>query len=182
MRLDLKPVGSDAAPHPRPVCPKSHFVLYQGSSRRMKSPGCACSSGPRTTAPQSRRAAHTVLLAKIREYEQAKPAELAFHLLKALWEVQSDLVEWRRCAEASLICYEKALASRPQAAPIDATDVLQAELSRRLSRFDSAQRNLDSLFARPCQPDTLLRQILEYERKVVLEADRFPHEIPRADQ
>jgi hypothetical protein len=60
--------------------------------------------------------------------------------------------------------------------------VLRVELSRRLGRFDSALRNMDSLFARPSQPDTLLRQILDYERQLILDADRSPREIPHEDQ
>lgn len=181
MGLDLEPVGSDASPHPLPVCPKDHFVLYKKGFTKDEVARMRVLVRTADYRAAIKEGSTYLLLAKIREHEQAKPDEIAFHLLKASWEVEGDSVKWQRCAEACLTWYEKVLSSRPRTAPVDAADLLWVELPRRLGRFDTAQRNLDSLFARLSQPDSLMRYVLEYERKLILEADRFPHEIQRQD-
>ncbi len=182
LRLDLKPVGSDAAPHPLPVCPRDHFVLYKDDLTKAEVAKMRALVGTTGYRAAVKEGSAYVLLARILEERKAEPGAVAFALLKASWEVEGDSLKWRRCATASLEWYEKVLATRPSSAPIDAANVVRVELLRRLGRFDLAQGAADSLLARQPQPDAPLPQILEYERRLILSADRDPHEIPRGDE
>src|SRR5262245_41634720 len=147
VRLDLKPVGTDVAPYPYPVCPGNGFVIFQ--SEFSDAELAAIRSIVVSDEFKAYRREHTdrAVVAYVKQRLGADDFDVAFSYLQASWEAERDrpqLVDRYRA-----LALEKFDAAREHGR-LDEDDwwtaaVMGAELTRLAGDFAAAEARLRDL-------------------------------------
>jgi hypothetical protein len=147
VRLDLKPLGTDVAPYPYPVCPGNGFVIYQSEFSDAELAAIrSIVAGDEFKAYRREHTDHAVV-AHVKQRLGADDFDVASSFLLASWEAERDrpqLVEQYRA-----LALEKFDAARERG-QLDEDDwwtaaVMGAELTRLAGDFAAAEARLRDL-------------------------------------
>jgi hypothetical protein len=182
MRLDLKPLGHIPSPWRLAQCPSCGFVLYK---KEFNDSECVqLREIMQTTAyHDARKLASTYYcLAQIYRSLGRKDFEIAWTLIQASWQVESDSARYTACVVQALTflarVVEKEVTPKTfqQEMSIPSDGVIAAylcvELHRISGRFDRARAYLDKL--RPVKGEDVagFNKMVQCQRKLVANRDR----------
>ncbi|MDP2867162.1 MAG: hypothetical protein Q8O90_13055 [Elusimicrobiota bacterium] len=175
--LDFRPLGAILTPSPLPVCQECGFVVLASSaSSRNLTAWRATAASPEYSAIKSRSAHYrkAFLYGKLGFGDRGDVGGL---YLKASWEEEEEPAKVKEDLELALANFDAYLAEAAEnSVEWGFTHYLRAELLRRLSRFDEAERALARLRGIKF-PGTGLGRFIKYQRKLCLRKDPAPRGI-----
>ncbi len=190
MMLDGRPTGFLDSPWPVPVCPSCGMVLLRDSwtvDERQRLRVFVATDEYRSAIDSM---TSYYLAAILLEHLDAPCVTTARAYLKASWQEQGPLTffrlpgveppgrKYRLCAEKSLEDFDCHLALQ-DTLPQEETEILCAELERRLGRFEAASARLKRVLGSGTELPGSLQAIAEAEVELVALRDSLAHSVPR---
>jgi uncharacterized protein (DUF2225 family) len=177
MRLDLKPVGPEAAPFLLPDCPKCGFVVYKIPIPRAELAKCrAVVASPEYQKSLKRSSYYRAGLL----YENLGKADfsIANTYLKASWQEEADAARLKEDLEASLRYFKARAANEAdKSEEWENSKLLIGELLRRLGRFGEAKIHLEGLRNLKAFQKNFFGDIVDYELALCDKWDAGPHDM-----
>jgi hypothetical protein len=178
LNLDMKRVDS-FFPWPHAKCPGNGFVIYKSNL----TPAEIDKLRPFVLSEEYRAlsAIHSTyyLEAVLRRRLGEPPYDVAWALVQASWEVQSDPKRYKDYAREALATYDSIpMESLSNIRFRNLKRLISGELARRLGQFDSARDRFLSMRddAELSKPN--YQRVVEYQLKLVKAKDSGPHPIP----
>jgi hypothetical protein len=179
-QLDLKPIGAIISPWPLARCPSNGFVIYKEEF----SPKEIARLKKYVASPAYRalRKGNTnyYLAANLMEFMGDNTEVVAFALLKATWEVQTETKRYNLYAKEALAKYKQILTNPPSDKKKWATAQLVAgELERRLGQFAEAKKRFLDIRRNSDLKTYPYPEIITLQLKLIEARDSRPHQIPQ---
>ena len=179
MRLDLKPLGTTAAPWIIPKCPNCHFIVYDqdlidtDQELLLK---FVNSLEYQDIVPDN---STYFLLARLQEALGMDTYEIAHTYLKASWQVDTDRAKCGKYLEASLAKFQAYLAS-DKIIPHQyvMAEMVSGEIERRLGKFEQALSRFSRLQkSSEFSGSSTVMSIIDYQLELIGAKDSDPHDI-----
>ncbi|HMN51371.1 MAG: hypothetical protein KF794_06580 [Xanthobacteraceae bacterium] len=175
-RLDLKPVGALAAPHPLPVCPNG-FVMFK--QRFTQDEVAALTPVLLSPEYQAARKQHSTyyLAALLMEKNGVEPYQLAHVYLRASWQVEHDaspdrISLYRELAIARFDAFLKD--NKNHDTRWWTAAIVAAELERNLGRFEQSSARLAGLPVSELKPESPQARAIEQIKQLIAEKKSQP--------
>jgi hypothetical protein len=179
-QLDLKPIGPIISPWPLARCPSNGFVIYKEKFSpkeiaRLK----------KYVASSTYRALHKgntdyYLAANLMEFMGDNTEAVAFALLQATWEVETEPKRYNLYAKEALAKYKQILTNPPtDKKKWVTTHLVAGELERRLGQFEEAQRRFLDIRGNSDLKTSPYPEIIALQLKLIEAKDSRPHQIPK---
>jgi hypothetical protein len=179
-QLDLKPIGPIISPWPLARCPSNGFVIY----KEKFSPKEISRLKKYVASPTYRalRKGNTdyYLAANLMEFMGDNTETVAFALLQATWEVETEPKRYNLYAKEALAKYKQILTNPPTDKKKWATTQLVAgELERRLGQFEEAKRRFLDIRRNSDLKTSPYPEIITLQLKLIAAKDSRPHQISK---
>lgn len=166
-------------PWPHPKCPDNGFVVYKNdlTSAEIEKlrPFVLSDEYRKLSEVHSTR----YLEAALRKRLGDRPYDVAWALVQATWEVESDPERYRQYAEEALATYDAIpMQSLTNIRFRNLKRMMSGELARRLGKFDSARDRFLEMRDNAELSNPNYQRIVEYQLKLIRAKDSRPRPIP----
>lgn len=171
--LDLKPYGPIISPWPVAKCPENGFVIYKNDFTKQELASITEYVLSNEYQSLQKVESNYYLIATLMKKQKSSNASIAFALLKATWEVESDK-RYAKYAAETLAAFESVIANPPS--DLKPQGVLQhrqiaGEMERRLGNFSAAQKRFTDLLNNKTIRGTILEKVVGQELKLIAARD-----------
>ncbi len=178
LNLDMKRVDS-FFPWPHPKCPGNGFVVYKSNL----TPAEIEKLKPFVLSEQYRAlsAIHSThyLEAVLRKQLGEPPYDVAWALVQATWEVESDPKRYKDYATEALAMYDSIpLKTLANIRFRNLKRLMSGELARRLGEFESARDRFLEMRDNAELSKPNYQRVVEYQLRLIRAKDSGPHPIP----